>query len=140
AFGECLELDPAPLVETVGGVDQAEDTVLNEISYVDRVGHRGGHPTGKRLNERDPGNHATVLAGCRLRAHPISSARTFRVVLTVATAIPTVRRCATGRPRTLRRRRQTVVLQRFVRCCPVRRSPDGGLGRSVQTVKPLTIA
>ena len=62
-FGERLELDAAVLVESMRRVDQPEDAVLHQVADVDRVGHRGGHPAGKRLDERQAGDDATVLAG-----------------------------------------------------------------------------
>ena len=58
-FGEGLELDAAVLVEAVGGVDQADHAVLDQVADVDRVRHRGRHAAGERFDERQAGDDAT---------------------------------------------------------------------------------
>ena len=70
ALGERLELDAACLVEAVRRVDQPEHTVLNQIPHVDRIRHGCGHASGKRLDERQTGDNATVVTdGNGLGAH-----------------------------------------------------------------------
>ena len=60
-FSERLELDSARLVETMRGVDEPNDTVLDKISDVDRVGHRGRDTSSELFYERDTGNNARIL-------------------------------------------------------------------------------
>jgi len=62
ALGEGLELDPARVVVAVRGVDQADHAVLDEVSQVDGVRHRGGHPARDGLDEREARDDA-VLRG-----------------------------------------------------------------------------
>ena len=51
ALGERLELDAAPFVEALGGVDQTDDAILNEIAQVDRMRHGRRHPPRQRLHK-----------------------------------------------------------------------------------------
>jgi len=55
-------------------VDQPDDSVLDEVANVDRVGHGRRHSSGKLLDERETGYNAGVLCG-DLRAHRMSSGR-----------------------------------------------------------------
>jgi hypothetical protein len=64
ALRESLELDAPSLVEAVRRVDQSDDSVLDEVADVDRVGHRGRHATGELLDERDSVDHPRVLFDC----------------------------------------------------------------------------
>src|SRR4029077_3650457 len=75
ALGEGLELDAAVLVEAVGGVNQSEDAVLDEIADVDRVRHGRCHAAGQRLDKREPGDNAAILAGGLLRSHACTSSQ-----------------------------------------------------------------
>ena len=59
-LGKCLELDAARLVEPMRRVNQADDTILNEIADVDGMGHRGCNATGKLLDERETGSNARI--------------------------------------------------------------------------------
>jgi hypothetical protein len=74
-FGERLELDTAPLIKPVRCVDEPYDTILDKISDVDRVGHRGRNTSGKLLYEGNAGNNARILRNnlgaheCDLRRH-----------------------------------------------------------------------
>src|SRR4030095_387344 len=52
-LGERLELDAARLVKTVRCVDEPDDTVLDKISDVDRVRHRGCDTSGELFYERN---------------------------------------------------------------------------------------
>ena len=81
-FGERLELDPAIFVEAVRGVDQTEHAVLDEITDVDRVRHRGGHAPSKRFDEWNSGDDAMfpIGGGDRLGAHELSWLRTRKLV------------------------------------------------------------
>jgi len=76
-FRERLELDAARLVETMRSVDEPYDTVLNEISDVDRVGHRGRDTSGELFYERNAGNNARILRNC-LGAHECDLRRHVR--------------------------------------------------------------
>jgi hypothetical protein len=76
-FSERLELDTARLVETMRSVDEPYDTVLDEISDVDRVGHRGRDTSGELFYERDAGNNARILRTC-LGAHECDLRRHVR--------------------------------------------------------------
>ena len=92
ALGEGLELDAARLVEAVGGIDEAEDAVLDEIADVDRVRHGGRHATGKLLDEGNAGDDAGgVCSG--LGTHQCVDLR----------ACLSQRRYQTAQPRSLRR-------------------------------------
>ena len=74
-FGERLELDTAPLVKPVRCVDEPYNTILDKISDVDRVGHRGRNTSGKLFYEGNTGNNARMLRNnlgaheCDLRRH-----------------------------------------------------------------------
>jgi hypothetical protein len=61
----------------VGGIDQADHSVLDEVPDINRVGHGRGNATGKLLDERDTGDNAGVLSG-DLRAHRMSSGAPIR--------------------------------------------------------------
>jgi len=76
-FSERLELDSARLVETMRGVDEPNDTVLDKISDVDRVGHRGRDTSSELFYERDTGNNARILRNC-LGAHECDLRRHVR--------------------------------------------------------------
>ena len=95
ALRKGFELDSAILVEAVRGVDQAQDSVLHEITDVNRIRHRGGHAARERFNERKAGNDTTVLTGSNgLDAHLVSLSAEFRSrgcrrMRDIATAIPT---------------------------------------------------
>ena len=72
-FGERLELDAAIFVEAMGGIDEADHPILHEIPDVDRVRHRRGHASGKRLDKRQAIDDAAILAGGeRLGVHDLS--------------------------------------------------------------------
>jgi hypothetical protein len=60
---ERLELDAASLVEPVGRVDQAEDTVLNQVADVDGVRHRSRHAASQRFDEGQACHDSAVLGG-----------------------------------------------------------------------------
>jgi len=62
-LGKGLELDAPRLVEPVGGVDQADHPVLDQVTNVDRVRHGGGYPAGKLLHERQSVDDARVRFG-----------------------------------------------------------------------------
>jgi hypothetical protein len=47
----------------MGGVDQPEHPVLDEIPDVDRVRHRRRHPARERFDERNTRDDSTILAG-----------------------------------------------------------------------------
>jgi len=53
-LGECLELDPPRIVEAMGGIDQADHTVLDEVAEINRMRHGCCHAPGKRFNKRQP--------------------------------------------------------------------------------------
>jgi len=76
-FCERLELDTARLVETMRSVDEPNDTVLDKISDVDRVGHRGRDTSSELFYERDTGNNARILRTC-LGAHECDLRRHVR--------------------------------------------------------------
>jgi hypothetical protein len=46
-----LELDASTFVESMRCVDQPDHPALDQVSEVDRVGHRGGHAARERLDE-----------------------------------------------------------------------------------------
>ena len=55
-LGKGFELDAAPVVEAVGGVDQSDDAVLHQVPDVDGVRHRRRHASGQGFhvgNSRD---------------------------------------------------------------------------------------
>ena len=62
-FGKGFELDPALFIEALGGVDQAQHSVLNQIADVDRVRHRGGHASSQSFDKRQSGHNTVVLFG-----------------------------------------------------------------------------
>ena len=55
-------LMPRALVEAVGGVDEPDDAVLDEIADVDRVRHRRGDAAGELFDERKGGDNAPVCS------------------------------------------------------------------------------
>jgi len=61
ALGKGLELDASSLIESVGGINQSDHAVLDEISDIDGMRHRRGHATGKLLNERYTCDNSRVL-------------------------------------------------------------------------------
>ena len=63
SLGEGLELDAAPLVKAVGGVDQPDDAVLHQVSHVNRMRHGRGHAARERFDKRQSGDDATALGG-----------------------------------------------------------------------------
>jgi len=69
ALGEGFELDTAPLVEAVRGIDETDDAVLDEVADIDRVGHRGRHAASKLFNEGNAVHDAGVVGGGWLGAH-----------------------------------------------------------------------
>ncbi|HVQ17208.1 MAG TPA: hypothetical protein VMS40_26570 [Vicinamibacterales bacterium] len=76
-FGERLEFDTARLVETMRGVDEPNDTVLDKISDVDRVGHRGRDTSSELFYERNAVDNARILRNC-LGAHECDLRRHVR--------------------------------------------------------------
>jgi hypothetical protein len=74
-FSERLELDTARLVKPVRSVDEPNDTILDKISNVNRVGHRGRDTSSELFYERNTGNNARILRTnlgaheCDLRRH-----------------------------------------------------------------------
>ena len=60
-FGKRLELDAAALVEAVGGVDEAEHAVLDEVAEVDRMRHGRRHAARQRLDKRQTRGHSFLL-------------------------------------------------------------------------------
>jgi len=74
-FSERLELDAAPLVEPVRCVDEPNHTILDKISNIDRVGHRGRNTSGELFYKGNAGNNARILRtnlgahACDLRRH-----------------------------------------------------------------------
>ncbi len=64
-FGKRLELDAATLVEAVGGIDQADHAVLNEVTEVDGVGHGGRHAPGQGFDKWQTRSHAFLLMYCQ---------------------------------------------------------------------------
>jgi hypothetical protein len=60
-FGKRLEFDAARLIEPVRCVDEPNDTVLDKISDVDRVGHRGRNTSGELFYKGNAGNNARIL-------------------------------------------------------------------------------
>src|SRR5262249_2616518 len=91
ALCESLKLNAAVFVETVRGVDQPEHSVLDKVADINGIRHRCRHPAGQRFDERQAGNHTTVLTGgSRLGAHPeISLPRGFRRLRAIAMRVPT---------------------------------------------------
>src|SRR5690606_23451408 len=63
-LGERLELDPALLVEAVGGVDETDDAILDQVANVDGVGHGRRHPARERFNERQTFYDTLARAWC----------------------------------------------------------------------------
>ncbi len=51
-LGKGLELDAAPLVEAVGGIDQADDAVLHQVAHINGVRHRRRHAAGECFDKR----------------------------------------------------------------------------------------
>jgi len=86
AFGERLELDASRLIEAVGGIDQPDDPVLDEVADVDRMGHRRGDATGELLDERYACDDSRILSASLLGA-----AHDFLRRPTNATAVPNCR-------------------------------------------------
>jgi len=68
ALGKRLELDATGFVEPVGRIDQPDDSVLDEVTDVDRMGHCRGDATGELLDERYTRNHTRVLIAVQLGA------------------------------------------------------------------------
>jgi hypothetical protein len=60
-FSERLELDAARLVKPVRCVDEPNHTILDKISNVDRVGHRGRDTSGELFYKGNAGNNARIL-------------------------------------------------------------------------------
>jgi len=58
---ECLELDPATLVEAVRGVHQAQDPILHQVVDLDGVGHGRRDTPRQGLHERQAGLDAVTL-------------------------------------------------------------------------------
>jgi len=71
-LGKGLELDPAAAVEPLGGVDEPDHAVLDEVSQVNRMRHRRRHSPGKGFDERQSGFHAVGCGGIDTHsfAHP----------------------------------------------------------------------
>src|SRR5260370_42628304 len=90
-FREGLEFDSPVLVKAVRGDYQAEHTVLDEVTDVDRVGHRARHPAGQGFDERQAADDAAVLTGGhRLNAHSESPwPSRFRRLRAIAMRVPT---------------------------------------------------
>jgi hypothetical protein len=65
ALRKRFKLDPARFVETLGGVDQADNTVLDEVTDIDRMGHGCCHAASKLFNERDARDHSRILIAGR---------------------------------------------------------------------------
>jgi len=74
-FSKRLELDAARLVKPVRCVDEPNHTILDKISNVDRVGHRGRNTSGELFYKGNAGNNARILRTnlgaheCDLRRH-----------------------------------------------------------------------
>jgi len=62
-FGKRLELDAAAFIEAAGGIHEPNDPVLDEITDVNRVRHRGRNAAGELLDERNAGNDPRVFLG-----------------------------------------------------------------------------
>jgi len=60
-LGEGLELDAAPLVEPMGGIDEAHDPVLHQVPDVDRVRHRRREAARESLDKREAGDNAVAF-------------------------------------------------------------------------------
>ena len=74
ALRKGLELDASRLVEAAGGVNQSEHAVLNEVPQLDRMGHRGGHPSGQRFDKGQAGGDSFALIvskGLTLHRNPL---------------------------------------------------------------------
>jgi len=52
ALGKGLEFDAARFVEPVRCVDQANDTILDEVPNINRMRHRRCHTASQLLDER----------------------------------------------------------------------------------------
>jgi len=75
AFRERLELDPARVVEAVGGIDQADHAVLHQVAQVDRVRHGRRHAAGQCFNERNTGFNAAGFTRRRVFVGDLGSHR-----------------------------------------------------------------
>ncbi|OFW01406.1 MAG: hypothetical protein A3I61_18240 [Acidobacteria bacterium RIFCSPLOWO2_02_FULL_68_18] len=64
-LGKRLELDAPGVVEPARRVDEADHSVLDEVSDVNRMRHRRGNAAGELLHERNRSNHARVNSSGR---------------------------------------------------------------------------
>jgi len=71
-LGKGLELDPTAVVEAMGGVDETDDAVLDQVAQVDRMRHRRRHPSRQCLHEGQSSLNAVDFCGCldHSFAHP----------------------------------------------------------------------
>jgi hypothetical protein len=62
-FGKRLELDASVFVEPVSGIDEADDSVLDKITDVDRIWHGRRHAACEGFDKRDPRDDSAVVMG-----------------------------------------------------------------------------
>jgi hypothetical protein len=70
---ESFEFDAAIFVKTVRCIDQSDHAVLNQITDIDRVGHRRCHSSRERFDKGKAGDDPAGLTGRnRLNTHLMS--------------------------------------------------------------------
>jgi hypothetical protein len=62
-LGECFEFNAARFIKAVRSIDQADDAVLDEVTNINRMRHRGSHSSCERLHKGKTSNNSTALGG-----------------------------------------------------------------------------